>query len=147
MPDMPGKILYLSWSVPPDTSGSAIIALNLAKQFTRDEMLLAGEWPHCKPPVQWNPGWPELHYVQSVWPVTRRGVRFWRMLQFPFMIVKCLWLIRKHKVDRIVAVFPKGQFLFAGYLLARLSGRCIAGPALPKTLSHDSLNSKYCRNK
>lgn len=120
---MPGKILYLSWAIPPDTSGSAVIALNLAKQFTRQEMVLAGEKPYGKPPVRWDPQWPELAYVQYAWPVTGRGKRWWRMLQFPFMVGKCLWLMRKHGVDRIVAVFPKAHFLFAGYVLARLT-RC-----------------------
>jgi len=119
---MAGKILYLSWSVPPDTSGSAIIALNLAKQFTRDEMVMAGERPCSKPPVQWNDAWPELHYVQSVWPFTGRGLRWWRLLQFPFVLWNCLWIIRRHRVDRIVVIYPKTLFLFAGYLLARLTG-------------------------
>jgi glycosyltransferase involved in cell wall biosynthesis len=119
---MPGKILYLSWSVPPDTSGSAIIALNLLQQFTREEMVVAGEKPCGKPPVQWKPGWPELCYVQSVWPVTGRGLRWWRLLQFPLLLWRCLRIIRRHRVDRIVAVYPKTQFLLAGYLAARLTG-------------------------
>ncbi len=119
---MAGKILYLSLSIPPDTSGSAIIALNLARQFTRDEMIVAGEKPYGKPPVPWSAAWPELRYVQSVWPVTGRGLRWWRWLQFPFVLWNCLWIIRQHGVDRIVAVYPKAHFLFAGYLLARLTG-------------------------
>jgi len=119
---MAGKILYLSWSMPPDTSGSAIIALNLVQQFTRDEMIVAGERPYGKPPVQWDAAWPELRYVQSVWPVTGRGLRWWRFLQFPFVLLHCLWIIRRERVDRIVAVFPRGLFLFTGYLLSRLTG-------------------------
>jgi glycosyltransferase involved in cell wall biosynthesis len=119
---MAGKILYLSWSVPPDTSGSAIIALNLARQFTRDEMVLAGEEPRGKPPVRWDARWPELVYVQHQCPLLRRGQRWWRSLQFPLMVCRCLKLIRKHDVDRIVAVFPRAHFLLAGYLLARMTG-------------------------
>jgi len=108
--------------VPPDTSGSAIIALNLAKQFTRDEMVVAGEKPYGKPPVQWNAAWPELLYVQSVWPVTGRGVRWWRLFQFPFTLLKLLSIFWRHRIDRIVVVYPKAHFLFAGYVLARLTG-------------------------
>jgi glycosyltransferase involved in cell wall biosynthesis len=119
---MPGKILYLSWSVPPDTSGSAIIALNLARQFTREEMVVAGEKPYGKPPVQWKPEWPEVCYVQSVWPFTGRGLRWWRWFQFPFVVVRCLWLVWRRRIDRIVVVYPKGQFLLAGYLVACLTG-------------------------
>jgi glycosyltransferase involved in cell wall biosynthesis len=119
---MPGKILFLSWSVPPDTSGSAIIALNLAQQFTREEMVVAGERPSGKPAVQWKSHWPELIYVQSVWPITGRGLRWWRLMQFPLLLWRCLRIIRRHRVDRIVAVYPKTLFLFAGYLAARLTG-------------------------
>ena len=104
-----GKILYLSWSVPPDTSGSAIIALNLVQQFTREEMVMAGEKPYGKPPVRWKPEWPELCYVQHVWPITGRGQWMWRVAQFPWMICRCLWLIWKHRVDRIVAGLSSGS--------------------------------------
>ncbi|MGA2256458.1 MAG: glycosyltransferase [Thermoguttaceae bacterium] len=120
---MAGKILYLSWGVPPDTAGSTIIALNLAKQFCRSEMVLAGERPYGRPPVNWSEVWPEVVYIQSVWPFTRRGIRWWRALQFPYALWKCLRLIRKCKIDYIVAVFPSAQFLLLGYLASRVTGR------------------------
>ena len=116
--EMAGKILYLSWGIPPETTGSAIIALNLARQFTRDEMILAGEKPHARPPLQWNPAWPELLYVQLVWPVTHRGLRWWRMFQFPRTLWTCVRLVRRKGVDRILVVYPDWIFLLAGYLTA-----------------------------
>ncbi len=119
---MAGKVLYLSWTIPPETTGSAIIAMNLAKRFTREEMLLAGERPYCKPPVAWNRHWPELHYVQSVWPVTGRGLRWWRLLQLPRTLWSCVRLVRREGIDRILAVFPDWKFLLAGYLAARITG-------------------------
>ena len=73
-----GPILLISWAAPPATSGSAIIVGNLARQFTRQSMVVAGEWPYNAPPVHWRDDWPELNYVQSVWPFTRRGIRWWR---------------------------------------------------------------------
>ncbi|MGA2030819.1 MAG: glycosyltransferase [Thermoguttaceae bacterium] len=118
---MSGKILYLSWSLPPDTSGSAVIALNLLRQFTSDEMIAAGEKPCGKPPLEWNDRWPEIVYVQSVWPFTARGIRWWRLLQFPRTLWRSVRLIRRQHVDRIVVVFPGPLFLLAGYLAARIT--------------------------
>jgi glycosyltransferase involved in cell wall biosynthesis len=117
-----GKTLYLSWSVPPDTSGSAIIALNLLQQFTRDEMIVAGEKPYGKPSVQWKAEWPELHYVAWVWPFARRGLRWWRIIQFPLTVWNCLWIVWRHGVDRIVVVYPRAHILLAGYLASCLTG-------------------------
>ena len=95
-PEM-GKIFYLSWGVPPDIGGSAIIALNLAKQFRRDEMIVVGEKPCGKPPVAWSDQWPELAYIRSVWPFTGRGIRWWRRLQLPYMLLRCLQLVRSRQ--------------------------------------------------
>ena len=120
---MAGKILYLSLAVPPDTSGSAIIAPNLARQFTRDEMVVVGEKPYDKPPITWYPEWPELLYVQTIWPFTWRLTRSWRKVQFPWVLLRCLWIVWTRGVDRILAVFPDEQFLLVGYLLALLTRR------------------------
>ena len=101
-----GRILYLSWAVPPDTAGSAIIVLNLARQFRGEEMIVAGEKPCGKPPVAWSDQWPELAYIRWVWPFTGRGVRWWRRLQLPYMLWRCLQLVRRRDVDRICRRLP-----------------------------------------
>jgi glycosyltransferase involved in cell wall biosynthesis len=123
MNDMNKKILILSWCIPPAPTGAATVVGNLAQQFTRDEMIVAGEKPCNVPPVRWNNDWPELVYVQSVWPFTARGIRWWRMLQTPYVLWRCLRLVRRHKVDSIVVVFPDERFLLAGYLCARIARR------------------------
>ena len=120
---MSGKILYLSQALPPDTSGSAIIALNLLRQFSRDEMVAAGEKPFGKPAVAWKREWPELLYLQKVWPFTRRFTKSWRRFQFPWVLLCCLWIVWTRGVHQILAVFPDEQFLFVGYLLALFTRR------------------------
>ena len=116
------KILLLSWRVPPDLTGASIVVMNLAQQFTRDKMIVAGEKPFGKTAFRWRPEWPEIVYVQSMWPVTNRGLRWWRMIQFPRLVWNCLRLVRRHKVGTMVVVLPSAQFLFAGYLVARWTG-------------------------
>ena len=48
------------------------LRINLAKQFTRDEMVIAGERPRHKPEVRWSNDWPERIYVLSAWPLAQR---------------------------------------------------------------------------
>jgi len=117
------KVLYLSWTVPPDTCGSAIIAYNLARQFTRYEMVLAGERPQAAPALRWDDEWPEIEYVQSLWPFPSRGRRWWRRLQSPWLLLRCLRLVRRHRVGTIVVVYPCAQYLLTGYLVSKLTGR------------------------
>ena len=117
------KILLLSWCIPPAPTGSATVVGNLAQQFTRDEMIVAGEKPYKAPPLTWNDNWPELVHVQSVWPFTGRGIRWWRMLQTPYVLWRCLRLVRRHNVESILVVFPDERFLLAAYLCARITRR------------------------
>src|SRR3989440_12289270 len=94
---MADRVLVISWCLPPEPSGSAIIIANLAKQFGRGEMVLTGERPRRRAPVEWRPGWPELGYALSGWPPERRGARWWRALQVPAPLFRCLVAALKHK--------------------------------------------------
>jgi glycosyltransferase involved in cell wall biosynthesis len=114
--------LLLSWTIPPETSGSAIIVGNLARQFARDEMVVAGEHPWGRPAVAWRAEWPELVYVIAGWPPGLRGARWWRWLQFPVLLLRSLQLARKHQCRAVLVVFPKEDFLLAGYLTALWTG-------------------------
>ncbi len=116
------RILLLSWGVPPEPSGSAVIVGNLARQFTRDEMIVTGERPFGRAGMMWRADWAQLTYSIKGWPPGRRGARWWRWLQLPWLVLRCLWLVRKHQCTSILVVFPREDFLLAGYLAARWSG-------------------------
>jgi glycosyltransferase involved in cell wall biosynthesis len=120
-----GRILFFSWSVPPATSGSGIIVGNLAKQFGAEEMIVVGERPQGRPPVAWRPEWPAIHYVCSEWPETRRGVRWRRRLQLPWMLGRTLRLARQNGCDKVLAVFPKEEHLLIAYLVAMRTGAAL----------------------
>jgi glycosyltransferase involved in cell wall biosynthesis len=116
-----GKVLLISWGVPPETTGSAIIVGNLAKQFTPEEMVVVGERPPERPSVCWKEDWPEIVYITQGWPPARRGARWWRRCQFPLLLFRSLYLARKHRCTNILVVFPNEEFLLAGYLTAKLT--------------------------
>ena len=117
-----GRILFLSMGVPPLVTGQTTVVTNLATQFSRDEMIVAGEKPHDGPPFQWQENWPEITYLIKSWPPTRRGKRWRRRLSFPFLLFRCLRLARRYRCKYIVTVFPNEEFLLAGYLTALWTG-------------------------
>jgi glycosyltransferase involved in cell wall biosynthesis len=119
---MPGRILLLSWTVPPETTGSAVIVGNLAKQFSRDEMVVAGERPYRRPPVQWKADWPEIKFISHGWPQTRRGARSRRRLQIPLLIYRCVRLAKAYDCTQVLVVFPCEEYLLVGYLVAKMTG-------------------------
>jgi len=119
---MTGKILLISRTIPPEITGSSIIVGNLAKQFTADEMILAGERPYGRPPVVWREDWPRLVYIAAGWPEAWRGARWWRRLQIPLMLLRSVRLAKKHRCSAVVAVFPKEELLLIGYLTAWWTG-------------------------
>jgi glycosyltransferase involved in cell wall biosynthesis len=118
---MSDRILLLSWTVPPETTGSAFVVGNLAQQFSRNEMIIAGERPYRRPPMLWKDDWPEIVYLIKGWPQMRRGARWWRWIQFPLLFVRCLRLVKKHRCKSIVVVFPNWEFLLVAYLTAVLT--------------------------
>ena len=121
-PCMRDRVLLVSWTVPPETSGSAVIVGNLAKQFTRDEMVVTGERPLGRPGVTWRADWPRLVYSILGWPPGKRGARWWRGLQLPLLVLRCFWLVRKYNCTAVLVVFPREEFLLAGYLAAAWTG-------------------------
>jgi glycosyltransferase involved in cell wall biosynthesis len=122
---MADSILLLSWTVPPETTGSAVIVGNLAKQFSRSQMIVAGERPRNKPAIVWKDEWPEISYVSKAWPQTRRGARWWRKLQIPVLVLRCLRLAWKQQCTRIVVVFPCEEYLLVGYMVAKITGAAL----------------------
>src|SRR5215470_11117436 len=96
------RILFLSMGVPPLVTGQTTVVTNLAAQFSRDEMIVAGEKPYAGPPFQWREDWPEIIYLIKSWPITRRGKRLRRRLSFPLLLFRCLRLARRYRCKYIV---------------------------------------------
>jgi glycosyltransferase involved in cell wall biosynthesis len=116
------KTLLVSWSLPPEPTGSAVIVGNLAKQFRASEMVIVGERPSRSPDVIWKEDWPRLVHIALGWPTEWRGARWWRRLQLPYMLLRSLLLAVRHHCTNIMAVFPNEEFVLIGYLTALLTG-------------------------
>jgi glycosyltransferase involved in cell wall biosynthesis len=116
------KILLVSWTQPPETSGSAVIVGNLAQQFTRDEMVLIGERSHGRPAGAWKEEWPAQNYMADELAPSRRGARWWRRLQWPLALIRTISLARREHCNVVLTVFPKEEHLLIGYLTAMATG-------------------------
>jgi glycosyltransferase involved in cell wall biosynthesis len=125
VPPIDGKILLVSWCLAPLLTGSAVIVENLAAQFRRDELVLAGERP-----ASWNrearsASMPRTYHVSREWTWPRRGRRFvlWvRWFTLP-IVARRLWnIIRREQCSIVLAIYPSAFYLCAAYLAARLSG-------------------------
>jgi glycosyltransferase involved in cell wall biosynthesis len=119
---MDQRILFLSWTVPPAVTGSAVVVENLAKQFTRDDMIVAGERPPMGPGMAWKEQWPEIVYVADGRPQTSRGARWWRKFQIPAIVFRCWRLATQRRCTAILVVSPSEEYLLAGYLVACWTG-------------------------
>src|ERR1051325_2241647 len=113
-----GKILLVSWTLPPEPTGAAVIVGNLAKQFAASEMVLAGERPYGRPSVLWKEDWPPLIYIARSLPPGLRGARWWRRVQIRMTVLRCVALVRKYHCTRVFGIFPNEDFLLVAYLTA-----------------------------
>ncbi len=115
------RILLISWDVPPNTSGSATVIANLAQQFSKEEMLIIGEQPHRCDGWQWNTELPMIIHFPTAGPVNRLGRRLYFWLK-PLVMIGCLFrmihIALEYKCQAIVAVYPRWEYLLAGYWLA-----------------------------
>lgn len=114
------KLLYISWTIPPTQGGSAYITHQLLKNFDKHECIAVGgstdpflfcnEYDGIK-----------YHYLFSELNWKGHGDRFFvpfRILLFPLVFFQMWRIARREKVQKILATFPDGYYLFAGLLLS-----------------------------
>jgi glycosyltransferase involved in cell wall biosynthesis len=121
--EQPNKILVLSWSVPPAAIASSVVQQNLARQFTRDEMVLVGAYYLGQSKQEWRKEWPAIVYGMLQPPSHWRGERWIRLLQWPLVFLTALWTAYWQNCRVIFVVYPDQLFLLAGYCLSCLTGQ------------------------
>jgi hypothetical protein len=104
-----------------------VIVGNLARQFSPDEMIVAGEQPADQPATAWDDRWARLVYIGRSLPKGTRGRVTHRRLQIPLLTSRIIGLTRKHDASAVLAVFPSEEYLTAAYLAARLARRRLFG--------------------
>jgi hypothetical protein len=118
------RIVFVTWGLPPQLNGSAVIMANLALQFSPEEVVLASERPSGPRPPRSNTLPHRLHYIMNEWSWPRRGQRFihWiRWFWLPVVICRLVLIIRREKCNAVLGVFPNEFYLSAAYFAALIS--------------------------
>lgn len=120
---LPGRVLFVSRSVPPRLSGSATIIDNLRRQFGAAEMVVAGR---CSPIEADNSEVeedvaPVVAIASNWWPLKRAKTLFeWvKWLGLPIVVWRLWRLSQRENCSILLVVYPDAFFLLAAYLVAR----------------------------
>ena len=117
------KILLVSWSTLPNKGGSSIIVENLAKNFSKDQLVVLGsrKLQSEKPPQRPVDG-PKFIYFFSELYLFGRGYRYFiwfRRWRFQPLIRKIKNIIREEKIDYVIGVYPNPFYCHAACLAAK----------------------------
>jgi glycosyltransferase involved in cell wall biosynthesis len=108
--------------MPPRLSGTSFIVENLSRQFSPQEMVLAGQAWQVADEYQRDPHLPAIHYLDKEWTWPRRGqsyIRWARWLTLPALARRVERLARTERCDAILGIFPNEFFLYAAFAAAR----------------------------
>lgn len=117
------KILLVSWSSLPNKGGSSIIVENLAKNFSKEEMVVLGSRQFRQEPIPTrSASGPVFHYFFSEMYFMGRGYRFFgwfRKWRFQPLVKKIKSLIASEKIEYVIGVYPNPDYCHAACLAAR----------------------------
>jgi hypothetical protein len=120
------KVLVVSACVYPQRAGSAVIIEKLARQFSRDEMVVLGELSMFGSPLPNRPlNSPEFQYFRSGLSLFGRGARFFTSLRwrlFPKLVRRVCRLATDLNCTHILGVYPDDMYCYAAQQAAEKLG-------------------------
>lgn len=118
-------MLVVSGTLPPAPLAVAFVVDNFSRQFSPEEMVIAGESNTGSATYQRDPALPALHYVSREWTWPQRGkkyVRWMRWFEVPLIARRLSRIVKREKCGAILAIFPDERLLTAAYLVAKRHG-------------------------
>ena len=117
-------VLVVSRNLPPAVTGSAVIVGNLARAFSREEMLLAGRRPGATPSAQMATDRPEVVYLEGRhdWQSRVPGGRHLPLATVPWLTRRLVRLIRRRGCTDVLGVYPDMAYLWAAWQASRQTG-------------------------
>ena len=117
------KILLVSSSILPQSGGSSIIVENLARNFTKKNMLVLGsaEFNQTNKVVRDSDG-PEFRYFFSELSLFGRGARFFdwfRKWKFQPLVNEIKRTIQQEKITYVIGVYPNQFYCLAASRAAK----------------------------
>lgn len=114
------KLLMVSWTLYPATSGSSVLVSNLAAGFgPGEEVVLAGQRPAHAPAIRWEEhSAVPLHYLDPLPFGIARGQKYTRWLRLSAVVTELKRIIKSAEITHVLAIFPDEFFCQAARLAA-----------------------------
>ena len=120
------KILLVSWSILPNKGGTSVIVENLAKSFTKDEMVVFGSrQPFQKIDLKRDGKGPKYLYFPSELYFFGRGYRYlvwFRRWRFKPLIEAIKRTIKEEGITYVIGVYPNPFYMHAACIAAKELG-------------------------
>ena len=117
---MKNKLLILSRNVPPRFSGTSVVVENLLKGFKSENIVVVGEkfisGKSNQPKIQYN----NLHYVTFLFNTNTILTKLLRKLQILSGFILLIFIVLKHRPNKVLVIYPSAEYLFLGLLLSKI---------------------------
>ncbi len=113
-----GKILVVSWTVYPATTGSSVIVDNIADSFSKSEMVMLGEAKDHKKDTSQRNG-VQIYYINPNVSLKGRGQKYLRWIKFRKLTQRITEIVEKEKCTKILAIFPDEFYMYAAYSVSK----------------------------
>lgn len=114
------KILLISWGVFPSTGGSTVIVNNIARAFSKNEMVIVGEKPTVQSKKRWDEDFPNLYYVEPFAEgESKKGIRFRYWGRARRLQKEIEHILKKENCDRLLCIFPNEFYMYLGYRISK----------------------------
>lgn len=114
-----GKIAIVSWTIYPWTTGSSIVVNNIAKTFTKDELILYGEKEPMRKCYNWQINYPKLYHTNPNINIFGKGQTHLRWLKLNKTIREFTHICLQENVTKIISVFPDEFYMFVAYKVSK----------------------------
>ena len=118
---MDKKLLVISRSVPPGSSGTSVIIENVARFFDKNKIVVIGQKTLEKYSERME-GLPPIHYMDTHVDVLGRGHRYLKWVRFPSVLKNAIEIAKREKVTHILSIFPDEFYLYLGYRVSKKLG-------------------------
>ena len=120
-----GKILLISHRPPPCKAGAALVLYRLFKMFPEDSYVVLAT-SFYKKHTDFNPQLqlPGKYYYSIGITASRAYTKWIAVLEWflvPYMLIRCLYVIKKEKISKIVVHPITGTFLLTAYFAHKVT--------------------------
>jgi len=121
----PLKLLTVATSIPPMPHAVAFVVENLSRQFTADELIIAGEKRSGNTESSRPANVPQVVFVSKEMSWPKRGQKYFRWIrwfQTPAITRRLRKIIRDEKINAVLAIFPDERLLWAALQATKAEG-------------------------